>query len=288
MVDIAYVILNYKNCNVTFDCVDSIREYNQTNSYCIVIVDNESTEETFRGLSQKFGKDNDVSIIRNIKNLGFAKGNNTGIRFAHEHFDIEYICVLNSDVKLLHGVLDVLREKSRMTDFAVLGPMILSGDGRYDSSPMADHLYTKKEIIKEIRHSRRVLNLNHWNLWKLYQYYQKIKPKQKTCRYTNEIDYLRDYTDYKLHGCCLFFSNKFFDYYDGFCEQTFLYFEEDILLLNLKKVGLHSLYTPKVIVYHAEDASTLLEVDTTKEKVNFIYSNRLKSQIIYQNMIDKM
>jgi GT2 family glycosyltransferase len=72
-----------------------------------------------------------VTLIKSSENLGFARGNNLGLRSSHG----EYICLLNSDTKLMPGCLD------RLTDYmeghpgiGMLGPKILNADLSHQSS----------------------------------------------------------------------------------------------------------------------------------------------------------
>lgn len=287
--DIVFVILNYVNCQLTYSCVESIRENMSKAAYQIIIVDNGSEDNVVESLEEKYRNSSDVVLIMNKDNLGFAKGNNVGIRYARTHYSPKYICTLNSDVELqTDNIVEVLDDLNNKTNFSVLGPLILSGDGRYDSNPMADHLYSVKEIDKEILHSQKSILLNKMHLWNLWNHIKMLRQK-KLCstRMKEPMNYRKEQRNVKLHGACLFFSEEFFDCLSGFDESTFLYMEEDILFLHIIVNGLTTIYTPRIIVYHAESASTQVEKNMQSKRIDFIYSNRLKSQLIYKELLLK-
>jgi GT2 family glycosyltransferase len=95
---LSIVIVNYNTKKLTLDCLDSIFTFlGNKISFEIIIVDNDShdgSKEAFR----EFGhlRDN-VYIIESDKNLGFAKGNNIGIKKAAG----QQILLLNSDTYLI-------------------------------------------------------------------------------------------------------------------------------------------------------------------------------------------
>ena len=83
----------------------------------------------------------------------------------------------------------------------------------------------------------------------------------------------------------LVFSNLYFEHFNGFYPETFLYMEEDILALRIMRRSLHTLFYPSIIVFHKEGAATKIINTVKRERMEFIYSNRLKSQKIYQRLL---
>ena len=80
-----------------------------------------------------------------------------------------------------------------------------------------------------------------------------------------------------MHGSCLIFSREYINHFDGLNPNTFLYMEEDILFVRLKKNGLKSLYSPDLEILHLEDAATNMIIRKGATKRRFIYRNHLKS-----------
>lgn len=84
------IILTYNNLNLTVDCIESIRKYTDKNDYEIIVVDNNSTDDTKSWLQNQ----NDLKVIYNKENLGFPKGCNIGINESSKESDI---LLLNND-----------------------------------------------------------------------------------------------------------------------------------------------------------------------------------------------
>lgn len=84
------IIVSYNNLNYLIDCINSIKEYTEKNTYEIIIIDNNSNTETTNWLK----KQSDIKLILNKKNLGFPKACNQGIDIANKDNDI---LLLNND-----------------------------------------------------------------------------------------------------------------------------------------------------------------------------------------------
>jgi GT2 family glycosyltransferase len=89
---VAIIILNWNGKNDTIECLKSLGQITYSN-YEIVVVDNGSTDESVKYVKSIFPH---ISLIENIKNLGFAAGNNAGIRHALMHHP-DFVLVLNND-----------------------------------------------------------------------------------------------------------------------------------------------------------------------------------------------
>ncbi len=88
----AIVILNWNGKEDTIECLESVTKVDYP-LFEIVVVDNGSTDGSTQAIRGLFP---DVTLIVNEENLGYAGGNNIGIRYAlAEGFD--YVCLLNND-----------------------------------------------------------------------------------------------------------------------------------------------------------------------------------------------
>lgn len=120
--NIFVVILNYNNATDTVACVDSLKGMEDLNLK-IILVDNKSNEECVEELEKKIGKY--VTFIRNEKNIGYAAGNNVGIKYAIEN-GADYIVVLNNDVVVNpHSFDSCIRLLEHNSDIAIVGPAII-------------------------------------------------------------------------------------------------------------------------------------------------------------------
>ncbi len=90
-----------------------------------------------------------------------------------------------------------------------------------------------------------------------------------------------DIVDVALHGACYIFSPLYIKKYDGMCDKTFLYMEEDILRLRSEHNGDKMVYSPNLIIKHKEDVATNMVAIKSIEKKKMIYLNLLKSSKVY-------
>lgn len=111
---VAIVLLNFNGINDTLMCLDSL--LSQTYElFHIVVVDNGSTDDSL-DLLKKYRADHSdkVEVINNFKNLGFAGGVNTGIRWAIDK-NYDYVALFNNDAiadkNWLHNLADAIQPR---------------------------------------------------------------------------------------------------------------------------------------------------------------------------------
>jgi GT2 family glycosyltransferase len=96
---VSVVILNYngqRNLGVILkSCLFSVLSADYPN-FEVLFVDNASSDGSVEFVHKEFGKDRRLKIVCNERNLGFAEGNNVGVRSARG----EYIVLLNSDTQV--------------------------------------------------------------------------------------------------------------------------------------------------------------------------------------------
>lgn len=96
---VSIIIVTYNNLNLTKKCINSILERTAYPNYEIIIVDNASSDETSKYLEELEKKYKNIKIKLNKENLGFASGNNQGIKMAEG----EYYILLNNDTIVTRG-----------------------------------------------------------------------------------------------------------------------------------------------------------------------------------------
>jgi hypothetical protein len=95
----SFIIINYNTVDLTLACLESIFEHCPDSVWEIILVDNNSSNQTLVHFKNKFGSK--IKIIANQKNLGFAKANNQGAKLAQG----EYLFFLNSDTLVNQNIL---------------------------------------------------------------------------------------------------------------------------------------------------------------------------------------
>ncbi len=100
---VSIIILNWNNHKDTIECVESCLKLDYS-PYEIVIVDNASKDNSESILRKAFPC---LKLIQTGANLGYAGGNNAGIRYALEN-NSEYIWLVNNDAVVDPQALSVL------------------------------------------------------------------------------------------------------------------------------------------------------------------------------------
>ena len=282
--DIVFVILHYTAINMTISSVASIRRYIDTGNYKIIIVDNCSPDDSWRELNVILGLDTDIILLHSDVNVGFARGNNIGFSYAKEKFHPEFLVLMNNDVHLIENwIYKKLKQKYEETDYAVLGPMIITGEGSICSSPLRKELLSVQGARRSIRRYYRLLRLNFFGLDKYYRWMMS-KFHEHIPQYSVE-ERLVSHENVGIHGCFMVFSQKYSSRFEGLDASTFLYMEEDILFLHLMKNNLKSIYCPDITIYHKEDASTDAVLKSSHKKNGFVYRNCINSLKSYLKIL---
>lgn len=102
------LVLNWNGWQDTVKCVESLKFLSYPN-YQIVVLDNASTNDSVVQIRRVHP---DVTLIETGANLGFAGGNNVGIRFALER-DAKYVWLLNNDTVVDPNALTALVERAK-------------------------------------------------------------------------------------------------------------------------------------------------------------------------------
>lgn len=98
MPDLSIIIVNYKTPQLILDCLTSVYAYTQTISFEVLVIDNQSEDNSQAIIQASFPA---VQWFPMGYNSGFARANNLGIRQAKGRF----ILLLNSDTLLVDDVL---------------------------------------------------------------------------------------------------------------------------------------------------------------------------------------
>lgn len=99
---VSIVIVSYNSARIMQGCITSIRKLNPKSSYELIVVDNASED----GITQWLEKQEDITLIKNSVNMGFAYACNQGVNAAREGNDIFF---LNNDTLIMPNALFWLR-----------------------------------------------------------------------------------------------------------------------------------------------------------------------------------
>lgn len=288
MKKIVYVILHYITIDDTKKCVQSIIDKCNEN-FEIVIVDNNSPNNTGDVLKEEYRENEKVHVILSDKNLGFANGNNLGFKYAKENLNPEFIVMCNNDVYMIQNdFCEKIIEEYNRSKFAILGPKILLNNNKI--CDYEDKMLSLKQLKRKMISTKIYYYLNKLHLRYVYAIFSKIFKLFN--RRKKIVDTSIRKEDVVIHGCCIIFSQEYIEKFDGIDNRTFLYYEEPLLYLRVKRNGMKSVYNPDIKIFHNEGIATTKTQKNKRKKFDFVLKNELESINIliseYEDITEKI
>jgi len=148
---LAVVIVTYNSAADIGRCLDSIPAAARTTTHDVIVVDNASADGSAALVRERWPH---VRVLDAGGNLGFARGNNLGIRAT----DSELVLLLNPDTVPANGAIDrLVAVLDDMPCLAVTGPRIVDDGGRVELSygAMIGPLAELRQKLLTLGHARR-------------------------------------------------------------------------------------------------------------------------------------
>tara|TARA_B110000238_G_C16018499_1_gene392125 strand:+ start:65 stop:943 length:879 start_codon:yes stop_codon:yes gene_type:complete len=255
MSSVSVIILNFKKYNKTYDCLSSIKS--NSNISNIIVVDNDVLTEDFIDLKSQFKKDKNIFFISTNQNLGYAKGNNFGVKWANSNNILsEYIAIINNDIIITSNMIfqDLISAYKSNSEVGVISPKIIHKRTGNQQGPY------KKEFI-------------------IFNFLESILPififtRIMLERYIRNKDFNTKKV-YRTMGSFLLIKTTVFKEIDLFDKNTFLGSEEEIIAEKLKKLNLAFYHLPSQYVIHDHGATT------SSENSRLMHKYFLESKVYY-------
>lgn len=253
MYSATFVLLYYKAYQDTIECIESIKNLEQNSVRInIVLVDNNSNDGSFEKLKKTYADHLSIHWISTGANLGYAKGNNVGVKYAKTQLKSDWVIILNTDVVIRQkDFCEKIVELYNKEHYYVLGPEVLGYSDGLSQSPLQkrDSMNIYKVWIN---------NMLHLIAWKtnLIVVIRKFR-KRAVVNFSKPTEEEK-YTCI-CHGSCLILSPIFLERFNGFDGRTFLYREESILFYVLHKLGLKTLFSDELTAFHKGGKSSEAE-----------------------------
>lgn len=224
---ISIIIVTYNSDKYIVDLLKSIFSFDYKFLIEIIIIDNNSQDDTINKLSI-YGKK--IKVVSNKFNHGYAKACNQGIKLALG----KYIFLLNPDIQLLNNSLNIFfdfLEKKENGNVWCVGAQILDENRNPSKSfgkfpTIFDTFIDQfgiKELALKIPSIKRISNHKQINTNRQVQF---------------------------VMGCNMFIRRSVLDKIGLFNEKFFLNFEEAELSWRAKKAGFESIVLPEAKILH--------------------------------------
>ncbi len=252
---ISIILLNWQGWRDTLACLDSLQKLTYSGEFSIIVCDNGSKDDSFTQIlnwakqhyelsaieviyaqkgqshnSQFTIHNSQFTIIQTGDNLGFAGGNNVGIRYALTNQQCEYLWLLNNDTVVDTYALSTLIEYATVhPQIALLGSTIIDYYQRDTVQCAGGCYYSPLLTIFKPVHAGQTLN------------------KVMQCNENISFDY--------VYGAAMFLKVVAMQKVGLLNEEYFLFYEELDYTQRLKRQGYEIGWCKNSLVYHKGSAS---------------------------------
>ncbi len=262
---LSVIILNYNVCYFLEQCVLSVQQALFEIEGEIIVVDNNSTDDSCMMMKSRFPE---VKLIQNKENSGFPKGNNIGVEQAKG----KYICILNPDTVVAEDTFSkILAFAEQQTDLGIIGCKLIDGTGNFlpeskRGIPTPWVAFTKIFGLYKIFPDQRLFN----------QYYAQHLTENQT----GVVDI--------LVGAFMLMQRKLYLEVEGFDEKCFMYADDiDLSYLVLQKQK-KNYYFHETTVIHYKGESTVKDekyMRRFQEAMEFFYQKHFRKSLFFSVFI---
>lgn len=250
---VAIIILNWNGKEDTIECLESLKHITYPD-YEILLVDNGSTDGSVESFREQYMG---MEIIENGMNLGFAEGNNVGIRRAMDE-GADYVLLLNNDT---------------VVDPGFLGEMVkvAKGDERIGFSGPLIYYYNYNNRKDVVNFAGGKLDMSKGNSYHIGMY--KIDEGQ--FNKLIEVDY--------LDGSCLLIKKDLINRVGLLDPVYFTYWEETDWCIRGYKAGFKSVFVPNAKIWHkigSSDKKGIKEFYIVRNRIWFMKKYATKLQYL--------
>ncbi len=247
---VSIVVLNYKRPGDTIECLASLKKLDYPN-FNIIVVDNDSKDDSIERIKQ-WVEDNSLSfieynahkiesevntdkenesqliIIKSGENIGYAGGNNVGIKYALLKEEYNYIWLLNNDTVVDKDALSYLvRESEKEKKIGVAGSRWM--------------YYDKPDEIQLMGGS------------KLMPFLGRTKQLVEDAKSVKESNITPDY----IGGASFLIRTETIRDVGLLDEDYFLYWEDADWCERIRRAGWKLKFVYESVIYHKGGASTV-------------------------------
>ena len=252
------IVVNYRTPDLAEDCLQSLApQIADFDGGQVVIVDNASGDGSVDRLCQAIeakGWSEWASVMPQVRNGGFAFGNNAGIRAAlAAATPPELILLLNPDtIARPHAIRALVDFMDAHPDAGIAGSRLENAEGGVDGTA-----HNSPSPLGELDAGARLGFLS------------RLLPRHVVTPPTREVEHQCDW----VSGASMMIRRQVFERMDMLDEGFFLYFEEVDFCCRARQAGWQVWYVPQSMVVHLEGASTGIR-STQSRRARYWYDSR--------------
>ncbi|MDL2143051.1 glycosyltransferase family 2 protein [Flavobacterium tructae] len=262
---LSVIILNYNVRYFLEQCVLSVQEAISSLDAEIIVVDNNSSDESCLMMKSKFPT---VKLIQNDTNYGFPKGNNIGVAEARG----KYVCILNPDTVVAENTFKkILNFADRQVNLGIVGCKLIDGTGAF------------------LPESKRGIPTPWVAFTKIFGLY-KIFPNWKLCNqyYAQHLGANESGEVDILVGAFMLMTRDLYVELEGFDEKCFMYADDIDLSYRALQKKKSNYYFHETTVLHYKGESTVKDEKYMKrfqEAMNFFYQKHFRKSWFFEFFI---
>lgn len=240
-IKVSLIILSFNGIDLTLDVLEGISKLDLKGILAeTIVVDNCSKDKTVETLRNYKLSNMSFKLIENKENLGFAGGNNVGIRYSLEK-GFDFTVLLNNDIILPKNLLEVLVSKAlKDKKTGIVVPKMYFAKGFEFHSDK----YKKSELGNVIWYAGGIIDKK--NVYSSHRGVDEIDIGQ----YDKEEE-----TDF-ANAATVLINNQLFKEIGLLDEKYFLYWEDVDLSQRAKLNNWKVIYTPDTHIWHKVSVAT--------------------------------
>lgn len=253
MVKVSVIFVSYNTSELTINAIKSVYEKTEDIKYEIILVDNNSRDDTVSKVKEEFP---DVVIYENKNNDGFGSANNIGVSLASG----QYVFLLNTDTILCNNAIKILSDYLDEND-----NIVACGGNLYDKDLNPAASYSR--LFPSIK-----LELNEL----FFNFTSSLNVFNSNFNFTEKPIIFKG----SISGADSLIRKDVFEKVGGFDEKIFLYYEETDLFYRLSKLNHRVASVPRAKIIHLEGGSEQVKEITLERSLNskYYYLNKFFSK----------
>lgn len=259
------IILNYNVRHFLEQCVLSVQKAIQNLDAEIIVIDNNSLDDSCIMMQQLFPN---IKLIKNSENLGFPKGNNIAVAAAKG----KYICILNPDTVIAEDTFEkMLAFAKSKDDLGIVGCKLIDGTGNFLPE-------SKRGIPTPWVAFTKIFGFH--KLFSKSSCFNKYYAQHLTENQTGKVGI--------LVGAFMIMKRDLYNEIGGFDENCFMYSDDiDLSYMALKKEK-SNYYFHETTIIHYKGESTVRDktyIKRFREAMQFFYKKHFNKSIVFDLMM---